>query len=201
MHFKKLYRGLKTLLSSISVTVLKWWQITTPQILRVSSEIIFYYILLIKEQEGAPLSWTNHFQVSHQTIKIHCMCLFSTLFILTFVVSHIGANEAVIPAVISKLITKKTWGANWFWSNSKQWKIQYVANCWPWRQICRARIVGYVLQVSFYSPQQYVRYDWLLKCLPGNCCSHLGPNTVILKMPEWCDAWLPRVSSKSGLSV
>lgn len=67
------------------------------------------------------------------------------------------------------------------------------------RQNCKVWIAGYVLQVSFYSPQQYVRYDWLLKCLPGNCCPHLGPNTVILKMPEWCDAWLPVVSSKSGL--
>lgn len=50
----------------------------------------------------------------------------------------------------------------------------------------------------FISPST-VRHDWLFKCLPDNCWSQHGPKTVILKMSDQFEAWLPRASSASSL--
>lgn len=117
---------------------------------------------------------------------LHCSLLFS---FSVFVAAQIWGKSRT--AAISKTGWKRVLKETLKW-----WRNPI---CWPRRHILRARMAGYVLQVSFHPPQQCVRYDWLLKCLPGNCCSHLGPNTVILKLPERCDAWLPGVSSKSSM--
>ncbi len=164
--FWDFYRGLKALLSSSSAIVSKWWQITTPhkprgwQFPESTANCTFITFFLLRSWKVCLLCHVWNKSVSSllcNNIKyvarayLHCFLLFS---FLHFPYLQEGTNEAVTPAVISKLIWRKkiAWGAKWFWSNSKQWKIQYVANCWPWRQICGAWIVGYVLQVSFYSP-------------------------------------------------
>lgn len=179
MHF---CRGLKALLSSSGATVLKRCQIAAPRSpwgrhLLNSRRTALHYVLLIRVLESmyfCGVSGMYQCQVCYAMLQnrlfLHCSLLFS----------------------FSVFVAAQIWGKSWTAAISKTgWKrvlketLKWWRNpiCWPRRHILRARMAGYVLQVSFHPPQQCVRYDWLLKCLPGNCCSHLGPNTVILKLP------------------